>query len=154
MNDLDQTNLLSTKRPLALTVLALVVFGWSLVALVNGVIAERGFNPASQFFPLLNLFAAIGLLKLRSGWRKYLLVVMAYWLAMLCLFGPWALVYAERVVVRFPAILVEDRPHELETRLTVLVALGLNGLALGWAIWVLRRRDVKGLFYQSRTNHI
>ena len=128
-------------RPAAVTVLAMVLFGVSLVALIS-----VGLNTGSAVFPLINIAAAIGLLRLSSGWRRYVLVTAVYWGVLVMLFGPWAIMNPERIVVRFPAILVEDRPHQLESWLVIGLAVLANASAAFWASWVLLRRDVRECF--------
>jgi hypothetical protein len=154
MNNNCNTVATSAKRPLALTVLALSVFGLSLGLLLNRIRVDSGFDFGRAIFPMLNMAAAVGLLKYRAGWRKYILVIASFWAVMVLLFAPWAMFNPERIVVSFPAILVEDRPHQLESWFTVALALLANAAALGWALWVLLRRDVRGLFHQAGANRI
>lgn len=150
MNDIDQANATGGKRPLVLTVLALGIFGLSLGSLLNQIRLDQGFNLARTIFPMLNMAAAFGLLNYRGGWRKYILAIASYWAVLVLLFTAWAIFNPERIAVRFPAVWGEDRPHQLESWLTIASGLLANAVAVGWTFWVLLRRDVRGLFYRGR----
>lgn len=142
-NETDESR---NRRPKAVTALALVLFGVSLALLINGILIEGGLNTRAAAFPLINIAAAFGLLRLSAGWRKYVLLIAAYWGVMVILFGPWAIMNPERVVVRFPTILAEDRPHQLESWLVIVLAVLANAAAVCWAAGVLLRRDVRECF--------
>jgi hypothetical protein len=154
MNNSKHEGVKGGKRPLALTVLVLCVFGVSLWTIISRVLADRGLDLGRIMFPMLNIVAAFGLLNYRAGWRKYLLVIAAYWGVLVLLFAPWAMLNPERIVIRFPAVMVEDRPHLLESWFTIACALVANAAALGWVFWVLLRRDVRMLFYRAEANRI
>lgn len=142
----NQTDESRNRRPKAVTALALVLFGVSLALWIDGILIEGDLNTRTAAFPLINIAAAFGLLRLSAGWRKYVLLIAGYWGVLVILFGPWAMMNPERVVVRFPAILAEDRPHQLESWLVIVLAVLANAAAASWAAWVLLRRDVRECF--------
>lgn len=132
------------KRPTSLTIIGVVWFSIGLLGMVGNSVQEHGVQiPDGNF---INLLVGVGLLK---GWRIcrwYALFVTGFTFAMMVLCAPWALLNSGRMALNFPALIVDDRPHETMSFGCVALVLMSYLILAGWSFWVLRRNDVREFF--------
>jgi hypothetical protein len=137
------------KRPIALTVVAIFLFAFALSAILTDEVGIGGFSPGSNLVSILNICAAIGLLKLSRGWRNYVLFVFTFSLLLIVPFSFWAVFHPGQIVVRLSGIYIDDRLHEvLPTYLVAIICFGIMAIN-AWMLHVLMRRDVRELFHRQ-----
>jgi len=133
------------KRPISLTIVGTVWFLIGVLGAVNDTIQTHGFViPGTNF---INLFVGVGLLK---GWRIcrwYALFAAGIAFGIALIFVPWALFNTEELVYHFPISLMRDqRPHQLESLMVIVLFLFSYLIFSGWSFWVLKRNDVREFF--------
>ena len=132
------------KRPILLTVLGAAWFLIGLLGTVGDALEGRGLEiPGTN---LISLLVGVGLL---NGWRLarwYALFVSGAAFVLMLIFAPWALMNPGEIVFKFPALLRDQRPHELVSMVVLVSVLLVYLLAWGWSLWVLSRRDVREFF--------
>jgi hypothetical protein len=62
------------------------------------------------------------------------------------IFAPWMLCHMEQIVLRLPAIMIDQRPHESVPQAVIALAIWSYAVVSGWMFFALRRRDVRELF--------
>jgi hypothetical protein len=138
------------KRPISLTVVALVWFSMGLLGMVGDIVQNNGLHiPNSNFITIL---VGVGLLR---GWRIcrwYALFVTGITFVFMVPSAVWAIFNSGELVYHFPFAMMRDqRPHEA-TSLGIIILFFVSGLIIsGWMFWILMRRDVRELF-QQKTN--
>ena len=133
------------KRPISLTIVGVAWFLIGLFGTVSDAIQTHGFAiPGTN---LINLLVGVGLLK---GWRIcrwYALFVTGLALVFALAFVPWAFCHTGELVYRFPiALMVDQRPHALESLMVIVLYLVTYLVVSGWSFWVLKREDVRMFF--------
>ena len=132
------------KRPILLTILGTAWFLIGLLGAVGDALQGRGLEiPGTNF---INLLVGVGLL---NGWRLarwYALFVSGAAFVFTLPFAPWALMNSGEIVFKFPALLRDQRPHELVSLVVLVSVLLVYLLASGWSLWVLSRSDVREFF--------
>jgi len=132
------------KRPTSVTIIGVVWFSIGLLGMVGNSVKEHGLQiPDSNF---INLLVGVGLL---SGWRIcrwYALFVTGCTFAMVILCAPWALLNSGRMALNFPALIIDDRPHEIMALWLVALILLSYLILSGWSFWVLKRSEVREFF--------
>jgi hypothetical protein len=132
------------KRPLALTIVGVAWFLFALVGVLSDTVRQGGVQiPSTTWF---YFFVAAGLL---SGWRWsrwYALLAAGAGFVMALCFAPWMLMHPERLVIHFPTILLEDRPHETVSMLAVVLVMFVYLVVSAWSFVVLMQHDVKEFF--------
>jgi hypothetical protein len=129
---------------MALTIVALILFSMGLTGIISDCMRNSSFVIPSYNF--LNLIAGIGLLKLWRGARWYSNCLFGCSFMIMIPISVWFLYNPEKIVIRFPSILIDDRPHAIGSLLlATLIMLGYIILS-GWMLFVLNRRDVRELF--------
>lgn len=139
------------KRPIALTVVAILFFAFALYQILADVINAGGFKAGNNLISILNICAAIGLLKLSRGWRNYALFICTFWMVLIVPFSFWAIFHPDQIVVRCSGIYIDDRLHEVLPAYLVAVICFTVTTVNAWMLYVLMRRDVRQLF-QRTTN--
>lgn len=134
------------KRPLALTVLALVLIVIGGIGLVNLVVLL--FNGPGAFdFNALAILPGMGLLRLSSAWRRFTLVVACFNLAMLMLAGVLYVRDPSGTIVRISigshGEVEHPSPH------LVWGCLAVDAVLLIWTVRVLMRADIRQLFREA-----
>jgi len=137
------------KRPIALTVVASLLFLMGLSGVVADCVRTHGFTIPSV--NLFNIIAEVGLLKLWRWARWYLLFVVGLFLVFALPMTVWAVLNSDRIVFQFPSILIDDRPHAIVPLAVVLLVMISYVAIAAWVCWVLMRRDVCELF-QNKIN--
>lgn len=138
------------KRPIALTVVSVLVFLMGLSGIVADCIRTHGLALAPSW-NLLTMIAGFGLLKLWRYARWYCLFMFGSFLLFALPMTLWAIFNSDRIVFQFSSILIDDRPHAIVPQFAVILVM-ISYIAISaWMLWVLMRRDVRELF-QSKTN--
>jgi hypothetical protein len=136
------------KRPISLTVVAVLLFLMGLSGIVVDCVRIHGL----AIIPSVNLFnmiAGVGLLKLWRGARWYSNVLLGWSYVVMLPLTVWLLSNPEKIVIHFPSILIDDRSHAIEPlMLAAPIMIGYIILS-GWMLFVLNRRDVRELFQRK-----
>jgi len=130
------------KRPTALTAVAVLIVVMGIAGMVSG--GNVG------FWNVLNVVAGIGLLRYSNGWRRYVLFTTWFSLVMLVPCCVFAMLHPEQIVVKFPAILIDQRDHAVIPRLWLAVMLTGYTALFVWVVRTLMRHDVRHLFQLQR----
>ena len=134
------------KRPMSLNIIATLWVAFGMWTIVAEAYKGGGLVLPGNVFDWLNIFAGIGLLKLKRGWRTYALVMLGFAFVLVVPFSVWACCNPERITLRLPAVLIIDRPHEiLKPGIVAAVCFSYTTVTV-WMLWVLMRRDVRELF--------
>jgi hypothetical protein len=132
------------KRPLALTIVGVLLFSMGLSGVVADCARTHGFAILSN--NLFTMIAGVGLLKLWRGARWYALFMFGSLLLFALPMTVWAVFNSGRIALKFPSVLIDDRPHAVAPMfLVIVVMIGYVAMS-GWIVWVLMRRDVRELF--------
>jgi hypothetical protein len=133
------------KRPISLTIVAVVWFSMGVLGVVVDEIYGRGLQ-----IPNINLVSILVGIGLLSGWRIcrwYAVFATGFTCVFILPFALWAFWNADELVYQFPFTwIIDQRPHAT-TLLVVIVLFILSQLVLaGWSFLVLKRRKVREFF--------
>lgn len=134
---------MNTKRPILLTVVAII---WFLTGLLGVIAVEIKNNKLQLDYNFLNILVGVGLLSYWRIARWYALFVTGYTFVFMLPFLPWAIFNSSQIVFKFPAILIDQRPHPTAPLIAVLLVCLTYLIAGGFCFWALSRRDVRELF--------
>ncbi len=134
---------LNTKRPILLTVVAII---WFLTGLIGVIAAEIRSNKLQLDYNFLNILVGVGLLSYWRIARWYALFVTGCIFVFMLMFLPWTIFNSAQIVFNFPAILIEQRPHPALPLIAVLLVCLTYLIASGFCFWTLAHRDVHELF--------
>jgi len=139
------------KRPIALTVVAVLVFFMGLSGIVADCMRTHGLALAPSW-NLFTMIAGFGLLKFWRYARWYCLFMFGSFLLFALPMTFWAIFNSDRIVFQFPSILIDDRPHAIVPLfLVILVMISYIAIA-AWMFLVLMRGDVRKLFLHKNNS--
>jgi hypothetical protein len=136
------------KRPISLTIAAVIVFLIGLSVMV----AECWRTRSLALVPgwsLFTMIAGVGLLKFSRMARWYVLFVFGTLFLFMLPFTIWTIFNPSRIVLNFPAISIDDRPHAVESWFVIIpVMLGYLAIS-GFVLYVLLRQRIYELFQRK-----